>query len=375
MKPILFSFIFTFLIQTGYSCSCVRLPVLFNYNESMQVFKGKVLDIIVHEESFLKTIKFQILKTYKGKLKSDTVDITTKRSQGVCGLFVNRNETWLIFADRLYTGHCHGNILLDGEESRVRFYGAEAKSAIRLLDSVTTLPAHYMKIYEEGKVIMEGKWAMGHPQGYWKYYCLTYTPGGYEAYYKNGIKDSVAYSYYEDKKIEMEERYKNGLMHGRFVYYHSHGGIYKTGVYLNGQMHGEFNTYYESGRLEEREVYDHEKTIQYLRFFESGDTNKYRLYESGECMVDKLWGNEGKLLSQSINVFKGDTLFHIYEEYYPNGNRKGKGQSYNGKTHGELQEFYEDGTIKAKRYFEHDKEVGTWYYYDTNGILYKTESH
>ena len=72
---------------------------------------------------------------------------------------------------------------------------------------------------------------------------------------KDGKRDGVWYSYFENGLKWSEQSYKNGLKDGHSVVYHPNGKIYYEGTYKADEKVGTWRFYTEDGELDTEKKY------------------------------------------------------------------------------------------------------------------------
>lgn len=100
-----------FLFSTkSFACSCIESTkslsekVIDSYTEATVVFKGKVIDIINPSTSSTSSsfdpiiYKFEIVTKYKGKLKTNTIEVASAASGASCGYEFEMDTTYLVYA-------------------------------------------------------------------------------------------------------------------------------------------------------------------------------------------------------------------------------------------------------------------------------------
>jgi len=114
MKKIIL--LFFLLITTNIvACTCFQGKIEKRHYDSAElIIKGKVLKITYDGQSNEKIITFQVYKNYKGDLNK-IIKIRTHRDGATCGLPVNNQDKWLIFA---YKKNNNYNVGLCGKNVR-----------------------------------------------------------------------------------------------------------------------------------------------------------------------------------------------------------------------------------------------------------------
>ncbi|MFY0631687.1 MAG: hypothetical protein JXR05_15085 [Flavobacteriaceae bacterium] len=145
----------------------------------------------------------------------------------------------------------------------------------------------------------------------------------HKGFFENGKRTGFWFKYYRNGNKQYERNYKSGKLVGKCIEYFSNGKIDLESNYnSNGYLEGVRNQYHKNGSLFSTGQYD----------------NKGR--KKGTWYYYTI---EGKL--KSIKNYRLNSLNGHYEDHYPNGNRKEKGN------------------------YRNNRKVGTWYYYDEYGKL------
>lgn len=175
-------------------------------------------------------------------------------------------------------------------------------------------------------------------------------------HYKNGkIEKSVNYSnnvivdgeyitYYPTGKIKVRENFVNGKLHGPKVRLYINGNPEAMEKYLYGNRSGVSNYYYEDGTLKNIQDYDRGQLDGWdVKYFPSGETQSQTLYKNFRVMISHEWNIDGIKISQweqdeNYNR-QGDDI-----KWYDNGQKRKHSVYKDGKLHGKMQSWSEDGT-------------------------------
>lgn len=71
----------------------------------------------------------------------------------------------------------------------------------------------------------------------------------YRSFFKNGIQDSVSFSFYSNGSIRSKETIKNGDISGPYQEFYITGKVRKEGYYSNGFSDGKEIQYWEDGKI------------------------------------------------------------------------------------------------------------------------------
>lgn len=297
MKLILFFLLVSPLNLIACKCYTVRGSVTIkDFNKSDFIFSGKATKVVIDQKEVTdrqRQVEFQIDELFKGQISSKKVTIYTALSSASCGLYINENEEWVIYA-----------YMQDGVISTNR--------CTRSLQKKYHTSADYISLNQfknnanttewknnSGVIIAVGKLENNMPTGNWKYFYDngyiesegSYKNGKYDAkwikyldpegivtrlrYDKKIPKDSmpnfdqlknriseiqnfkegfidveyIAFGYYSMDKPNRISNYKKGRLDGKSVSYYDNGLIYYEQNYIDGELDGYERFYYPNGQL------------------------------------------------------------------------------------------------------------------------------
>ena len=151
--------------------------------------------------------------------------------------------------------------------------------------------------------------------------------------------------------------------------YFPNGNVEEQCHVRNGLLSGSYKVFYEDGMLRGEG--------QFRKGLPVGIWNNY--YPNGEIMTIENHNRKGKLISfdgwnqDGIQVIKDGTGTII--QYYPDGSIQSVA-SYKNCLFDKSNEYWYPNGIKAHEfYYQEGKPVGTWYYWNEDGTLYKTEEY
>ena len=307
-----------------FACSCVTFGgslTIKEYNNSKYIISGKATKVILnYEESIYRQrqIEFEIDEVFKGKIESKKITIYTALGDAACGLFVNENEEWVIYA------YMDDGVFSTNLCTRSQLKKKVSSSDYKSLKKFKNNSSNTKWKNNTGSIIAEGKLENNMPIGHWKYF---YNNGFLESEvsYKNGEYDGKCIKYLDpegivtrlhyDKKIPQDsfpdlqllknkmsdiENYKEGVRDGEFIYYAYYSVDKPTYImnYKNGKKEGKEIHYYDNGIINyaqnfhegelegyERFYYKNGQLKQEGKFIKSKPTGKFNLYsESGELI-------------------------------------------------------------------------------------------
>ena len=318
--------IFIFAIPINvFACSCANIwgaITIKDYNSSEFIISGKAIKVLINEKEEIgkqRQIEFQIDEIYKGKIDVKTITIYTSLSDASCGLYVNENEEWVIWA------YLQNNVISTNLCTRSRqkkFISDLDFKSLKYFKSNTTTNEWKN---ESGVIIAIGKLNNNLPDGHWKYFYnngylesegfyknakqegkwITYLdPEGiirrlhYDkkisedsipdlkilqnkilviVNYKEGIRDGefISYAYNSiDKPIKITN-YKKGLIEGKSIMYYDNGLIYYEQNYKEGKLDGYERFYYPNGQLKQVGKFNQDNAIgEFKLFSETGELIK-----------------------------------------------------------------------------------------------------
>lgn len=149
-------------------------------------------------------------------------------------------------------------------------------------------------------------------QGWWKIY-----------------NEDGKYKGYEPNQLVEEGEYVNNKKTGVWTKYYPNGNKKHELTFANNVANGYAKIYYRSGQLQEEGIWKTNRWEGQYKYYHEDGTLKYQWN----------YNESGKREGEQLYFHENGVLMYI-------GNWK------NGKEAGELIEYYEDGSIKAKRYFD-----------------------
>jgi antitoxin component YwqK of YwqJK toxin-antitoxin module len=209
-----------------------------------------------------------------------------------------------------------------------------------------------------------------------------------ESTFRGGKRDGVTMAYYEDSKIKIEANFKEGKPHGRFREYYDNGNLMAEEIYSNGELmvqkhydrdgelNGTIKNFYDNGRLKIEATFSAGRPHgKFLEFYDNGNLMAEEYYRNGALITQKKYNRNGKLVAPikefyDSGMIKTETdhdkgLFH---EYTRSGTLKKSAQFKEGRPHGMIQEYYDDGALMAEDLYREGKLAGSRRY-DRNGKM------
>jgi antitoxin component YwqK of YwqJK toxin-antitoxin module len=178
-------------------------------------------------------------------------------------------------------------------------------------------------LYDDGKLHMEGNWAIGMKNGVFKFYS------------KKGELEKL--ERYENDVLIIDEA-STAILDIRKEYYAS-GSIKEIGTYREGKRQGNFRTFDEAGKEIGGQLFDGDVLV-------------------GEGMIDSL----GRRI--------GD-----WKLYYPDGKTRAQGKYIEGLREGSWTYFFSNGKQEQTGQYKMDLPTGMWKWYYATGSLHREEMY
>ncbi len=228
-----------------------------------------------------------------------------------------------------------------------------------------------------------GQYKNGLAEGTWEFYSIDWDDTTSYIYlkaeYKSGKKNGRQYYYNEPGVLLQIFDYKDDLYHGEFISYNVEGIETVNGKYMYGIPVGRWVFHDHSGNIMRIESYKeliHPDSIEYY-----SDKNRYQVpdvrvadYKDRQYDIEYIPSAEGLWTEYERDGTKKNEqhyengLLKYVKEFYPNGKISSEGPCIAAR----------DMNFPVKRSYDPDYpdryiKTGTWYYYDINGDLLKTE--
>jgi len=358
---------------------------LLNHDiDNHHIFTCKILETFVKGSDFESIAVVQ--DAYVGNPK-DTVYINTGGNTLGGGGKLYPNSIWLIFSTTVDSLHFNATScdflstqLSVGNNNCGREVDELGKVYLDVLDEYRHIKASKYsgakQIFSNGRLVAEGSFKSGSPQGNWTHYCRNFD---------------------NDNRLKKSEiTYSEGKLDGKYLVYHCYDNnniVIQTEHYKNDLI--QFRNYYNE-YIENYEYLDSNKRKRtILRKDSTGTVVKQENYvqiDYNNNAFKKLGFINGyyfnKLASDSSNTYP------LAEGYYEKGARIGlwkffnkKGEVVETKTYPDslkqtpkFQTYNEDGKLRVNGNYENGKRTGIWEYfwrgnletieyYDSNGDI------
>lgn len=233
-------------------------------------------------------------------------------------------------------------------------------------------------------------------------------------FYRNGLRNGVATSNYEDGKLEFEITYRKGQKNGEEIYFYENGNPRYKKTYKDGILNGEEVVFYENGQPKQRNNYLNGQLDGEVTYFaENGNRTKIEHYKNGlkdgvehiisdnilqeenNYVAGKLTGltkkyNE-KYLTEEVNYVDGkkEGISKQYKEdgstieipyknnqksgtayaYYPDKKIANKANYFNDEKNGLSEKYYKNGKRQTVETYKNDKLEGVSRRFNSQGDL------
>jgi antitoxin component YwqK of YwqJK toxin-antitoxin module len=311
------------------ACECITNDgplTIKNYNNSEYIISGKVIKVIINQkEEFDKQIQieFQVDEIYKGKIDSKKVTIYTSLGEGSCGLSVNENEEWVIYA-YMQDGVISTNTCTRSEQKKyvsavdyksLKYFKSnpsitEWKNDLGILVAVGKLEnnmpiGNWKYFYENGDIESEGSYKNGEYDGKWLKYHDLETRVAQLRYNKKIPQDSILDLQLIKNKIKEIKNFKEGLADGEFIYFGSNSNDKPDRItnYKKGRLDGKSIVYYDNGIIFYEQNFKAGELDGYIRiYYENGQLREEGKFIKGKATgVFKLYNKSGVLIKTSID--------------------------------------------------------------------------
>ena len=236
-----------------------------------------------------------------------------------------------------------------------------------------------------GNKFGEGSYLNGKQNGKWVYYFSngkklgegSFLNGDESNKYELGVpkngRDGVWIFYLENGKIENEYNFVNGALNGPSKSYFENGSIKEDGSYLDGKLNGNYKRYFENGTIEKDLFYkDGILDGSQKEYFKNGNLKENVTYTNGQASHFIFYYENGSIWREVDYKFNKKNGVEII--YNPEGLKLSEQYHKNGKAHGDLITYYENGKIHMKAKVDTtslaDKNlIGDFYEYNEDGSL------
>ncbi len=188
-------------------------------------------------------------------------------------------------------------------------------------------------------------------------------------YDKEGKKNGIWKTYYENRSLKWEGIYAHGLLNGTVKHFNLKGGIRLIENYDQGELkEKEQIDFFEL----ERQI-NEDGTITVGIFLDNKKQGTFRKYnDKEELLLCEIYKNDIKLSSGIVdtsNFKQGKWIF-----YFPDGTTKAKGFYVDDMKINEWIYYYQSGKIQQRGFYEKGNPIGAWKWWYENEKIHRIES-
>lgn len=168
--------------------------------------------------------------------------------------------------------------------------------------------------------------------------------------HKNGVKNGICKTYYENGILFKEETYKNNVVVGVKKAYHDNGNIQFIEHLSKGKKNGLWQQFYNTGKLREERVYKENKLLT--------------------AVVMEWYDNGNKMNSTSYKYINDEKYIDGYvNRYYENGQIQLSSYYTKGKPDKKWIGYYPNGNIKYVIIYENSKFISHTNYNENGEMI------
>lgn len=207
-------------------------------------------------------------------------------------------------------------------------------------------------------------------------------------FYRDGLRNGVATSNYEDGKLELEITYRKGQKNGEEISFYENGNPEYKKTYKDDVLNGEEIIFYENGQPKQRNNYLNGVLDGEITYFaENGNRTKIEHYKNGQkdgiehIISDNILREENNYIAGKLTgvTKKYNDKYLIEEINYVDGKKDGVSKQYkedgsvieipykNNKKSGTAHAYYPDKKIANKVDYFNDEKNGISERYYKNG--------
>lgn len=177
---------------------------------------------------------------------------------------------------------------------------------------------------------------------------------------------------FNQNHLVYEGHFKNNIPIGEFKYYHQNGNLKSISVFINGPLKVKTTLFHDNGKKSAEGLFLNQiKDSIWNYYSESGILIKTESYNKGEKHGTwKTYSAKTGILLEEIN-YDQNLLSGVFKEYYVNGDIQTVIHYINGKRNGITESYFADSILSISGIYHNDFKIGTWKYFDYNGILRK----
>ncbi len=367
-KTILFLFVFSFGVLTGFSQGFTR-----------QTYHDQ-------KKENLKEV-YQVKDTLRNVLHGRYVSYYLNGNIESKGQFTN-NETTGVWEFFYETGNLkmRGILRQNANYGLWEYFYESGQKSMEGSINGKLREGEWKSYYEDGQIKEIGEYTNNKRTGLWKNYFEDGTKKGEIEY----TDDFGRYTeFYHSGKILSEGPRSGTKNAGQWRYFAEDGTLQSEGEFSNGKKNGSWTNYFPSGKISSKGDYvNDDESGNWEYFFEDGAVKSSGEFSNGQ--KSGRWKSVG-IERNSTSEITYDKGSGEYREYYLSGKLKSKGNILKNKKQGKWEYFREDGklegdctfdqgkgmyhgyypngNLQTKGILEDDLKVGTWEMYENDGKL------
>tara|TARA_B110000116_G_scaffold272288_1_gene296345 strand:- start:1017 stop:1601 length:585 start_codon:yes stop_codon:yes gene_type:complete len=126
--------------------------------------------------------------------------------------------------------------------------------------------------------------------------------------YKDGKKNNVFETYYENGQLESKGTFKDGKFDGVYEYYHENGQLCSKGTYKNSKEEGLWVFYHDNGELWYKGTYKNGKEEGlWEEYYDNGRLDRKGTYKDGKLNgISEHYYKNGKINNNYHGTYKND---------------------------------------------------------------------
>lgn len=177
---------------------------------------------------------------------------------------------------------------------------------------------------------------------------------------------------YDNTILIYEGRFSNDVPIGKFNYYYENGNLKSISNFMNGTVKVHTTLFHENGKKSSEGIFrDQLKDSIWHYYSDLGIKIKTESYQKG--VKDGIWrtySTKTGVLLEEIS-YRHDKLEGNYKLFYVNGDIQTVIHYVKGVRNGITESYYADSILYMKGIYQNNFRVGTWSFYDVNGIIRK----
>lgn len=193
-------------------------------------------------------------------------------------------------------------------------------------------------------------------------------------YYLNTDTSQVDTFYYDNShQIHARGKHFKTKRNGNWLVYYPSGQVKTIGYVTDSSFYGKWSFFHENGKKKAKGKFKYAPDEE--------DSTTMVLKMSGKW---RFWGEDGRVLAKKhFSPYRSETesKYGKQTERYPNRLPKSKGEYHKGVKIGKWTYYHDNGKTERKEYYTYKLNVdgtytypvGTWFFYDRNGILIKKQ--